>query len=89
MGSRNTNTALMPAVFAGLLIVGVAAGSAEAYIDPGTGSSVLSSLGVMLAMVSVGFAFCFTQIKHWCRWLASKVVDQRSETEGIPENVEE
>ncbi len=89
MESRNTNATFMPALFAGLLTVGLTASPAEAYIDPGTGSSILSSLGVMLAVISVGFAFCLGQIKHWCGWLASKFYKDQSETEYVSENAGE
>ena len=52
-----------------LWLLGPAAGEAQAYIDPGTGSSLLPSLGMMLAVVTAFLAVMFTQFKRIMTWL--------------------
>ena len=45
-----------------------AAGEVQAYIDPGTGSSLLPSLGTMLAVMSAFLAVAFTQFKRFAAY---------------------
>lgn len=52
-----------------LWLLGPAANEAQAYIDPGTGSSLLPSLGMMLAVMSAFLAVMFTQFKRISMWI--------------------
>jgi hypothetical protein len=45
-------------------VLGPGAREAEAYIDPGTGSSLLSSLGVLLGATCAVFAFGLARVRH-------------------------
>ena len=54
------------------VVLGVAAQPAHAYIDPGTGSSLFSSLGIMLGVMVTMFAFCITQFRRCGGWLWAK-----------------
>ncbi len=77
----------LTAVVIGLwFVLGPGANRAEAYIDPGTGANLLSSLGVLLGVTCTGIAIGFTQIKRCGAWLLIKVAERRGakapETEG-------
>lgn len=55
-----------------MVVLGIAAQPAHAYIDPGTGSSLFSSLGIMLGVMVTMFAFCITQFRRCGGWLWAK-----------------
>ena len=59
------------------IYLGPASSRAEAYIDPGTGSSLFSSLGLVLAVVGTGIAVCFSQLRRCCGWLFAKLAARR------------
>ena len=60
-----------------LMMLGPGANRAEAYIDPGTGSTLLSSLGLLLGAVCTGLAVCFWQVKHWGGVVIAKLSSKR------------
>jgi hypothetical protein len=49
-------------------LLGPGAGEAHAYIDPGTGSSLLPSIGIIFAVMSAFMAVCFQHTKRFCVW---------------------
>ena len=65
----------------GLIVViwllGPGASRAEAYIDPGTGSHLLSTLGIMLGVLCTCCAVCFYQLKRCGTWVMAKIVARR------------
>ncbi len=67
-------TALLVAL---LMMLGPGANRAEAYIDPGTGSTLLASLGLLLGAVCTGLAVCFWQVKHWGSLFIAKLSAKR------------
>ena len=58
-------------------VLGPGVNRAEAYIDPGTGASLLSSLGLLLGVACTGIAIGFTQVKRCGAWLLVKVAARR------------
>ncbi len=56
-----------------MIYLGPASNRAEAYIDPGTGSSLFSSLGLLLGVVGTGVAIGFTQLRRCGGWLIARV----------------
>jgi len=69
-------------------LLGPAANSAEAYIDPGTGASMLSCLGILLGIVGTAFAISFVQIKRCCSWLVMLVASRRASARTKREGTE-
>lgn len=60
-------------VTAAVCLLGPAVSEAHAYIDPGTGSSLLPVIGMMLAVVSACIATMWMHIKRFFVWAALKV----------------
>lgn len=68
----------MTAVAIGLwFILGPGARPAQGYIDPGTGASLFSSLGLLLGVACAGIAIGFTQFKRGLAWLIAIVTARR------------
>ena len=69
-----------------MFVLGPGASTAEAYIDPGTGSSLLSSLGVLLGVMCTVIALGFTQLKYWGGRLIAKLTARRAREEQRDES---
>jgi len=67
---RVTNSALIVAL---VIVLGAAANPAHAYIDPGTGSSLFSSLGVMLGAVVTMLALFVGQVRRCGGWFVARL----------------
>jgi len=52
----------------GVWMLGPGANRAEAYIDPGTTSSLLPQLGIVFAVLSAFAAVAFQHCKRFCVW---------------------
>ena len=76
----------LPAV---VYLLGPGAGAAHAYIDPGTGSSLLSTLAIMVGVLSAGVAVFFGQAKRWGLWLVDRLAARRNGKQDAEEAVEE
>lgn len=74
-------------VVAMMVVLGVGAQPAQAYIDPGTGSSLFSSLGIMLGVMVTMFAFCFSQLRRCGGWFWAKLHTRRAEKDDAREPV--
>ena len=79
MKRRHTRRYLIAAAVALMIYLGPASNRAEAYIDPGTGSSLFSSLGLMLAVVGTGVAIGFSQLRRCGGWLIARVSARKKE----------
>ena len=55
-----------------VIAFGAASAPAHAYIDPGTGSSLFSSLGVILGAVVTMLALCISQIRRCGEWFIAR-----------------
>lgn len=69
----------------GLILLGPGAADAQAYIDPGTGSSLFASLGVILGMVTAVFAVGLTQARRIGEWFIAKLTPARKEKPLTPD----
>jgi hypothetical protein len=65
------------ALAAATALLGPGTSEAHAYIDPGTGSSLFSSLGLMLGVCIAFFAMVLTQVKRWGQWFMAKLYFRR------------
>ncbi len=54
-------------------LLGPGATEAQAYIDPGTGSSILGSMGIILAVLSAFAAVAFQHVRGFFSWAFCKV----------------
>ena len=79
MNHRRTRRVVVPALIVTVWMLGPGTQGAEAYIDPGTGTQLLSSLGIVLGMVSTGIVIGFTQIKRCGGWVVAKLSQRRHE----------
>ncbi len=52
----------------GVWMLGPGASEAHAYIDPGTTSSLLPSIGIVFAVLSAFVAVAFQHCKRLCAW---------------------
>lgn len=77
MKSKHMHRCLIAAAFALLIYLGPASSRAEAYIDPGTGSSLFSSLGLILGLACTGVAVGFAQLRRCSGWLFARVFARR------------
>ncbi len=68
---------LLPATIALVWFCGVGASPAEAYIDPGTGSHLFSSLGIMLGVATTCLAIGFFQMKRCGEWFLTRLTRRR------------
>jgi len=82
-GSRKRKY-LVPAGIALLWLFGLGAQDAQAYIDPGTGSSLFSSLGIMLGVVATSLAIGLTQARRCGEWLFAKLTSRRRADHAPP-----
>jgi len=55
-------------------LLGPGANKAEAYIDPGTGSSILGSMGIIFAVLSAFVAVAFQHIRGFFSWAFCKIL---------------
>lgn len=86
---RKTMRKCVPAVLIAVwCLLGPAANSAQAYIDPGTGASLFSCLGIMLGIVGTAIAVGFVQIKRCCSWLVALVASRRAPDHADNEGTE-
>lgn len=58
-------------------LLGPGASQAHAYIDPGTGSTLLSSLGLLLGATCTVLAFGFAQIRNWGGRVVARLAARR------------
>ena len=72
----------------GWCLLGPAANSAQAYIDPGTGSSLFSCLGIVLSIVGTAVAIGFVHIKRCCSWLVTLLGSRRAPSHAGNEGTE-
>ena len=63
-------------------LLGPGISEAHAYIDPGTGSSLFSSLGLMLGVCLAFAAMMLTQLRRCGQWLMAKVYFWRHKGAG-------
>jgi hypothetical protein len=70
-------TYLIAAAVSLAIYLGPATSTAEAYIDPGTGSSLFSSLGLLLAAVGTGLAIGFSQLRRCGGWVVARLAARR------------
>ncbi len=84
----HTHRYLMAAVIALVLVLGPGADRAEAYIDPGTGANLLTSLGLILGVACTGIAIGFTQLKRCCAWCMAKFATRHLEEQPEVESTE-
>lgn len=84
----HTHRYLMAAVIALVFVLGPGAGRAEAYIDPGTGANLLTSLGLILGVACTGIAIGFTQLKRCCAWGLAKFATRHLEEQPEVESTE-
>lgn len=75
---------LVPTGIALLWLFGLGTQDAEAYIDPGTGSSLFSSLGIMLGVVATSLAIGLTQARRCGEWLLAKLASRRHAEQAPP-----
>ena len=68
-----------------MILLGLAARPAEAYIDPGTGSSLLSMLGLMVGMMCTGIAVCYSFVRQWGGLFMAKFTSRRTAGEQSDE----
>jgi len=61
------------------ILLGPGVGEAHAYIDPGTGSSLFASLGVMLGIMTALLAVGLTQVKRFGAWFMFKLSPSRKD----------
>ena len=54
-------------------LLGPGASEAQAYIDPGTGSSILGSMGIILAVCSAFAAVAFQHVRGFFSWVFCKI----------------
>lgn len=74
------------AVVVWAIVFGPGATPVQAYIDPGTGSSLLSSLGIILGIVCTGIAIGFAQLKHVGRLLITKLSHRKHKRKDTGKN---
>lgn len=65
---KRTNKTLIAGALVGAWMLGPGANEAHAYIDPGTGSSLLPAIGLIFAVMSAFAAVCFQHTKRFCVW---------------------
>lgn len=84
MRKRRLRAYILATVIAVAYLVGPGANRAEAYIDPGTGSHLLSTLGIMIGVVSTGVLIGIAQIRRCGEWFIEKF-SARRHTDQHPE----
>lgn len=68
---------VIPLLIALVWLLGPGAQPAQAYIDPGTGSSLLSSLGLLLGVMTTFIALGYTQARRCGGWVWAMIVHRR------------
>jgi len=61
-----------------VVVFGTTIQPAHAYIDPGTGSSLFSSLGIMLGAMVTMFAFGISQFRRCSGWFWARLHSRNS-----------
>ena len=56
-----------------------------AYIDPGTGSSLFASLGLMLGVLTAVFALGLSQLRRMGAWFLMRFTPKRKEKPLVPD----
>lgn len=84
MNTRRIRRYLLCGLIIAIWLLGPGASRVEAYIDPGTGSHVLSTLGIMLGVICTCCAIGFYQIKRCSTWVVGKIVSRRK-TQSVHE----
>jgi hypothetical protein len=69
----------------GLFLLGPGVSEAHAYIDPGTGSSLIASLGVLLGIMTAVCAVGLAQLKRLATWCIGRFTPARKEEPLTPE----
>ena len=77
MNTRSSRRCFLWAAVIAVVLFGPGASRAEAYIDPGTGSHLLSTLGIMVGVVSTGFIFGLAQVRRCGAWFLAKLAERR------------
>lgn len=75
-------------LFAVVILLGAAARPAEAYIDPGTGSSLLSMLGLMVGVICTAVAVCYSFVRQWGGLFMTKFTSRRTAGEHSDETAD-
>ncbi len=63
---------MKPAIL-GIVCALLVAAPAQAYIDPGTGSSILGSMGIIFAVLSAFAAVAFQHVRGFFSWAFCKI----------------
>jgi|GEM_PF-4612574 len=75
-----------PALFALICVLGPGVSEAQAYIDPGT-TTLLLSPGVLLGVLYAGIGICCLQFKRGFGWVTGKLLFwRRAEQPDPPES---
>lgn len=85
MTSAHRHRTYIALAVATVCVLGFGADTAYAYIDPGTGSSLLSSLGMILAVATTGIALGLTQVRRCGHWLVARLTCRRASKQN-PQN---
>ena len=67
------------------VLLGPATSEAHAYIDPGTGSSLFASLGVLLGIFTAVFALGLSQLRRLCGWFVMRFAPRRKNKPVVPD----
>jgi len=70
---RHLIRCVIAAVLVAIWMLGPGATVAEAYIDPGTGSSILGSIGIIFAVISAFAAVAFQHVRGCLSWIVCKL----------------
>lgn len=73
MNTRNAMRIATAAAFVAVWMLGPGAPRAHAYIDPGTGSSIIGSIGILFAVTSAFAAVAFQHVREFFSWMLGKV----------------
>ena len=71
--NQNLKKTLLSAMIAATVLSGPGISEARAYIDPGTGGSLFSSLGLMLGVCAAFAAMLLSQIRRCAQWFWVKL----------------
>lgn len=75
---------VVPTLIAFVWLLGPGARPAHAYIDPGTGSSLFTSLGLLLGVMTTCLAIGLTQARRCGGWFLAKIAHRRRDERDSP-----
>lgn len=73
------------AAFVAVWMLGPGAPRAQAYIDPGTGSSIIGSIGILFAVTSAFAAVAFQHVREFFSWMLGKAGVSKHEQHAADE----